>query len=95
MNSKDLHTHSSAPGGQHSPDASGTIEREVDMVQDGLAGVREAAKFLSLSRSTLYALMESGQLVYVKIGRARRIPRRALIELAAANVRGGWMREAG
>ncbi|HXQ20086.1 MAG TPA: helix-turn-helix domain-containing protein [Candidatus Acidoferrales bacterium] len=63
------------------------------MVQDGLAGVREAAQFLGLSRSTIYALMESGELSYVKIGRARRIPRRALVELAAENVHGGWRRE--
>lgn len=60
------------------------------VVEEGLLSVREAARFLSVSRSTLYELMESGQLYYVKIGRARRIPRRAVLELAARNLRGGW-----
>jgi excisionase family DNA binding protein len=60
------------------------------LLADGLVDVKEAAEFLSVSRTTIYALMETGQLRYVKIGKARRIPRRAMIELAAANLRGGW-----
>ncbi len=61
---------------------------EIDLVQDGLAGLGEAVRFLGVSRSTIYVLMESGQLPYVKIGRARRIPRRALVRLAAENIHG-------
>lgn len=64
-----------------------------DLVAEGLLSVGEAARFLSLSRSTLYELMESGRLVYVKLGRARRIPRRAVVALATSNLRGGWQRE--
>lgn len=60
------------------------------MVADGLMGVGAAAVFLSLARSTIYLLMESGHLPFVKIGRSRRIPKRAVIELAARNLRGGW-----
>ena len=37
-----------------------------------------AARRLSLARSTLYELMLTGQIVSVKIGRARRIPEAAL-----------------
>jgi len=55
-----------------------------------LTDVKGGAEFLSVSRTTVYGLMETGQLRYVKIGKARRIPRRALVELAAANLRGGW-----
>lgn len=69
-------------------------QSEIDLVQDGLAGLREAVRFLGVSRSTIYVLMENGQLPYVKIGRARRIPRRALVQLAAGNVRGGRCGEA-
>jgi excisionase family DNA binding protein len=58
------------------------------LLADGLVPVSEAAAFLGVSRSTLYALMERGELPYVKIGRARRVPRRALITLAAARLRG-------
>jgi excisionase family DNA binding protein len=61
-----------------------------DLLVDGLATVAEAAEFLSLGRSTLYELMDKGELRYIKIGGSRRIPRRALIELAKAHVQGGW-----
>ena len=39
-----------------------------------LLTVQAAAQRLALSRSMLYNLMERGDLAYVKIGRARRIP---------------------
>jgi excisionase family DNA binding protein len=58
------------------------------LVQDGLMTIREAQAFLRLSRSTLYVLMEQRKLPYVSLGGARRIPKRAVIALAAAGVRG-------
>lgn len=62
----------------------------IALFDDGLITVPEASKFLGLSRSQVYCLMETGQLVYVKLGRSRRIPKRALVDLAQANLRGGW-----
>ena len=59
------------------------------VVEDGLLKVAEAAAFLSVSRATLYALMNCGQLPFVKIGRSRRVPRRAVVELAARGLQGG------
>ncbi len=59
-----------------------------ELVADGLFTVAEAASFLRLSRSNLYVLMERGELAFVKLGRSRRIPRRALVELAAGGLRG-------
>ena len=56
---------------------------------DGLMTVQEAAEFLRLSRSSLYTMMDSGELAFVKLGRSRRIPKRALVELAARELRGG------
>ena len=38
--------------------------------------VADAAQFLALSRSKLYAMMDAGELPYVKIGRSRRISTR-------------------
>jgi excisionase family DNA binding protein len=52
-----------------------------NLVHEGLFTIAEAQAFAKLSRATLYGLMESGVLAYVKIRRSRRIPRRALIEL--------------
>ena len=63
-------------------------EVRTELMLDGLVTVREAMAFLRLSRSTLYSLMDKGRLRYVRIGRTRRIPRRALIDLAAANLVG-------
>jgi len=64
-------------------------ERRLNYVLDGLMDVHEAARFLSLSRSTIYVLMDEGRLPFAKIGRSRRIPRRAVIEFAAAHLSGG------
>jgi excisionase family DNA binding protein len=61
-----------------------------DIVTEGLMTVAEAAKFLAVGRTLLYAMMEAGELPYVKLGRRRCIPRRAVVELAATNLRGGW-----
>lgn len=58
-------------------------EKREFLVMDGLLSVADAENFSGLKKSKLYALMATGELVYVKIGSARRIPRRALIELLA------------
>lgn len=66
-----------------------------NLVADGLLTIREAAAFLRVGRSTIYAMMDSGELPFAKLGRrSRRIPRRAVVELAAAGVRGGKRAEA-
>lgn len=50
-----------------------------------LARIPQAMSFLQVSRSTLYGLMDGGELAYVKIGKARRIPWTALISLVKRN----------
>jgi len=52
------------------------------LVADGLDTVAFAAEFLKLSRAKVYQLMDSQALAYCKIGRSRRIPRRALLRYA-------------
>ncbi len=64
--------------------------RDREAVAEGLLTVQEAAQFLRVSRSKLYDLMDNGELKFVKLGRSRRIPRRALIDLAASGLQGGW-----
>ena len=58
------------------------------IVADGLLTIKEAGAFLKVSRATIYTLMDSGDLPFVKIGRARRIPKRAVIEFAQRNLFG-------
>ena len=59
-----------------------------ELVADGLVTVREAAKFLSVSRTTIYELMDDGELPFSKIRGSRRIPIAALRALAAKNLKG-------
>jgi excisionase family DNA binding protein len=56
---------------------------KMELVLDGLDRVGEVARFLKLSVSTIYGFMDRGELPYVKIGKARRIPHKAVVELAA------------
>lgn len=44
--------------------------------------IREAGEALGISRSTLYRLMETGQLASCKIGRRRLIKREAITALS-------------
>jgi len=60
--------------------------KRTDLVDGGLLRVAEAARMLGLGRSKVYLLMYSGELQYCKIGRARRIPRTAVLELAAKSL---------
>ena len=43
-------------------------------VDEGFASVLEAGEFLRLSRAKVYGLMDAGELMYAKFGKARRIP---------------------
>jgi excisionase family DNA binding protein len=67
----------------------GPTEQREQLVSEGLLSVEEARQFLRVSRSTLYELMDNGQLAFVKFGRNRRIPRRALIEFSTTNLVAG------
>jgi excisionase family DNA binding protein len=51
--------------------------------------VKAAAAMLSVSRSHVYKLMDSGQLAYVKLNGARRIEPAAIKRLIAAGRVGG------
>jgi len=63
-----------------------------ELVGDGLMTIQDASRFLSVSRGFVYKLMEGGDLPYVKLGRSRRIPRRAVVELAGRSLQGGARR---
>lgn len=62
------------------------MKKAVELLKEGLLTVREAEQFSGWKKSSLYRFMERGDLPYVKIGAARRIPKRALIEFLAKNL---------
>jgi len=64
-------------------------EAALDALADGCIGISEAMRFSGLSRSTLYAAMEAGELPFVKIGRRRLLPRQSLVQWLARGWRGG------
>jgi excisionase family DNA binding protein len=57
-----------------------------DLITDGLMRVPEAARFLAVSRSKLYSLMDSGDLIFVKFGKSRRIAKTELLKLVERHV---------
>jgi excisionase family DNA binding protein len=54
-----------------------------NILSEGLQRISEAARFLGLSRSTIYKLINNGLLPSVKLGNSRRVPIRAVRELAS------------
>lgn len=52
------------------------------LAASGFLTVAEAAQFLAVSRTTIYELLRSGAIPSARFGRARRIPRQALIDFA-------------
>ena len=58
----------------------------IELISEGLERVPEAAKFLGLSKGQIYKLMSEGMLPCVRIGRSRRVPIRAVRELAIRNL---------
>lgn len=64
-------------------------DRRAELAADGVLSVADAQAFLSLGRTEVYGLMDRGKLPFIKLGRRRVIPKRALVELLAANMVGG------
>jgi excisionase family DNA binding protein len=58
----------------------------IELLSDGLERISDAARFLGVSRSLVYRLINAGLLPSVKIGRNRRVPIRAVRELASDNL---------
>jgi excisionase family DNA binding protein len=71
----------------HRIEAAAVVEideaRAREMVSEGAFSVREAVAFSGLSITQLTKHMDNGALPYVRDGRARRIPRKALKDFLA------------
>ena len=60
-----------------------TPERAEELCGDGMFSVEEAAAFANWSRAELYVRMGRGEVPFVKDGKRRTIPKRALVEILA------------
>jgi excisionase family DNA binding protein len=59
---------------------------ETPVLSAPLLTVKQAAELLNVSRSHLYAMMDRGELGYVKLGTSRRIARETLSKLVEKSV---------
>ncbi len=60
-----------------------TTERSLELAAEGFMTPKEAATHLRICQTLIYRAMASGELLSTKVGRSRRIPRRAVTEYAA------------
>ena len=60
-----------------------------ELLADGVMAVKDAAQFSGLSKAELYKLMGAGRLAFVKHGRRRLIPRKALVRCLGESLHGG------
>jgi excisionase family DNA binding protein len=63
-----------------------TTSTSIELLADGLERISDAARYLGVSRSLVYRLINAGVLPSVRIGRNRRIPIRAVRDLASDNL---------
>src|SRR5262249_48185348 len=63
-----------------------SAEKRENIVSDGSVSVTEAVRFTGMSRAWLYGAMERGELPFIKLGGARRIPRKSLVKLLEDNL---------
>ena len=80
---------SSGPSGSNGPSSIGPSTSSPCKRVDAPLAVRTTEEGVGETPSTieLYELMDNGELTYVKLGRSRRISRRALVDLAASGVK--------
>jgi len=69
------------------------LDRALELLKDGALRIPEVTRTYGIGRSTLYEAMKKGELAYLKIGNARRIPRRAVEEWLAKHLVIGGQRE--
>jgi excisionase family DNA binding protein len=63
-----------------------TDTNDSDLFCEGLERVADSARFLGVSKSFVYMLIRSGSLPSIKLGTSRRVPVRAVRDLARNNV---------
>lgn len=74
---------------QTQPDAKTPAERFGELLADGVFSVVDAAAFMGITRSEVYAMLDRGELASTKLGRRRLIPKRAAVAALARQLVAG------
>jgi excisionase family DNA binding protein len=61
-------------------------QTEEQLLEGGFDRVANISKYLKISTAQVYVLMATRQLPFVRIGRCRRVPHRAVVAFAARNM---------
>jgi excisionase family DNA binding protein len=59
---------------------------ELELFSFGLDRVKDVARFLNISKALVYTYIKRGELKSIKFGKARRIPRLAVLEFVAKHL---------
>jgi excisionase family DNA binding protein len=62
------------------------VDMKAQLLSEGLDKVTEVAKFFRLSVAQIYVMMNRGDLPFIRVGKCRRIPHRAVVEFATRNL---------
>lgn len=57
-----------------------------ELLVDGVVDTTEAKRFLSVGTTRLYDILNSGDLISLKVGKKRMIPKRALVAFLEARL---------
>jgi excisionase family DNA binding protein len=63
-------------------------DSETDVVADGVMSVADAMKFTGLGKTEVYKRIADGSLPFVRPGKRRLMPRKALVELLRSGLVG-------
>jgi excisionase family DNA binding protein len=83
------HATTEGASGQGPVEMMDALRAQEDMVSQGMLKMKEVAEFLGISKSEVYNMVAEGRLPYVPYGRtgkAKRVPRKAVIDYAARNL---------
>lgn len=61
---------------------SNEVVEDETLFKDGFLTVPQVAKYLSIGKTLVYSLMDRGELKYCKFGKARRIPKKEVVQFA-------------
>ena len=66
-----------------------SAQQDTEVLTDGAMSIEAAASWSGLSRTKIYAAMARGDLLYIKDGKRRLVPKRGLHDYLVSRLKGG------